>query len=65
MWPAKDPEEPDWVMKERELFSSYRDLNSDGFMDRHEVQQWIFPSDYDQTGAEAKHLIFEADADKV
>ena len=65
MWSEKDSEEPDWVKSEREQFSKYRDLNNDGFMDRDEVQQWISPPYYDQMNAEAKHLMFEADADKV
>jgi len=65
MWPEKDSEEPDWVKSEREQFSKYRDLDHDGFMDRDEVQQWISPPYYDQMNAEAKHLMFESDADKV
>ena len=64
MWPSKD-EEPEWVKSEREQFLEYRDLNNDGFMDREEVQQWISPPDYDYMKAEAKHLIFESDVDKV
>jgi len=65
MWSDRDAEEPEWVKSEREQFSKYRDLNNDGFMDRDEVQQWISPPDYDHTAAEAKHLMFESDADKV
>jgi len=65
MWPEKDSEEPEWVKSEREQFTEYRDLNNDGFMDRDEVQQWISPPDYDNTKTEAKHLMFESDADKV
>lgn len=34
-------------------------------MDRAEVQDWIIPPDYDHAEAEAKHLIYESDADKV
>jgi len=65
MWPENDSEEPEWVKSEREQFSKYRDLNHNGFMDRDEVQQWISPSDYDHVKVEAKHLMVQADADKV
>lgn len=56
-----NPEEPEWLKTERESFKSYRDKNSDGFMDRTEVKQWIIPDGYDHADAEAKHLIYEAD----
>lgn len=65
MWPNKDEEEPEWVKGERTQFSSYRDTNGDGFMDHEEVKSWIIPPNYDHTEAEAKHLIYEADANKV
>lgn len=56
--------EPDWVKGEREQFSSYRDKNSDGLMDHDEVKDWLLPSDYDHSKAEANHLIFESDKNK-
>lgn len=69
MWPRnaedQDQEEPDWVKSEREQFLSYRDKNKDGKMDKDEVMEWIIPHDYDHSRAEAKHLIFESDANKV
>lgn len=67
MWPDKDKgeEEPEWVKSEREQFNTYRDKNKDGKMDGEEVREWILPSDYDHSRAETKHLIHEADADKV
>ena len=67
MWTQKDDadEEPDWVKEERNQFSSYRDKNSDGIMDRQEVKDWIIPDDYDHADSEAKHLIHEADKDRV
>lgn len=34
-------------------------------MDKAEVQHWIMPDDYDHAIAESKHLIYEADEDKV
>ena len=37
----------------------------DGVLDQNEVQQWVMPDDYDHAIAESKHLIFEADTDKV
>ena len=66
MWPNKDgEEEPEWLSTEREQFSSFRDKNKDGKMDRDEVKEWIVPPDYDHSEAEAKHLIQESDKDKV
>ena len=64
MW-SLNSEEPEWVKSEREQFSKYRDLDQDGFMDRDEVEKWISPPAYDHVAAEAKHLMFESDADKV
>ena len=65
MWPAQEDEEPDWVKTEREQFASFRDKNQDGRMDKKEVQDWIIPPDYDHSEAEAKHLIFESDVNRV
>ncbi|CAH0386853.1 unnamed protein product [Bemisia tabaci] len=56
-------EEPDWVRSEKEQFSLYRDKDGDGFMDQEEVKNWIIPSDFDHAEAEARHLIYESDAD--
>ncbi|WAR01800.1 CALUB-like protein, partial [Mya arenaria] len=64
MWPNKEEEEPEWVKGERTQFSTYRDTNGDGVMDRDEVKNWIIPPNYDHSEAEAKHLIYEADANK-
>ncbi|KAG6458346.1 hypothetical protein O3G_MSEX010816, partial [Manduca sexta] len=60
---GEDDEEPDWVKQEREQFTGYRDTNKDGFMDEHEVKDWIAPPEFDHAEAEARHLVFEADAD--
>jgi len=57
-------EEPDWVGSEREQFTKFRDRNGDGHMDMDEVKAWIIPPDFDHSEAEAKHLVFEADADQ-
>jgi Ca2+-binding EF-hand superfamily protein len=66
MWPNHDQtDEPEWVKHERQQFGTFRDKNNDGFMDKEEVQEWILPADYDHSEAEAKHLIFESDADRV
>jgi len=67
MWTQKDEadEEPDWVKEERNQFSSFRDKNNDGFMDREEVKDWIIPDDYNHAESEAKHLIHEADTNQV
>lgn len=57
--------EPDWVRTERDQFSDFRDLNKDGKMDVEEIRHWILPQDYDHAQAEARHLLYESDADKV
>ena len=57
--------EPDWVTTEREQFSDFRDLNKDGKMDKEEIQHWILPQDYDHALAEARHLVYESDVNKV
>ncbi|CAH2979167.1 unnamed protein product [Chilo suppressalis] len=60
---GEDEEEPDWVKQEREQFTGYRDTNKDGYMDADEVKEWIAPPEFDHAEAEARHLVFEADAD--
>ncbi|XP_028823287.1 calumenin-B [Denticeps clupeoides] len=59
-----DPAEPEWVQTEREQFTEFRDKNKDGRMDQQETRDWILPSDYDHAEAEAKHLLYESDADQ-
>ena len=61
----EEMEEPDWVASEREQFAEFRDKNKDGKMDREETMDWILPSDYDHAEAEAKHLVYESDTNKV
>ena len=69
IWPQFEREEgtdePEWVKTEREHFSKHRDKNSDGSLDKEEISNWISPPDYDHAHAEAKHLIYEADTNKV
>lgn len=60
-----DTSEPEWVKTEREQFTEFRDKNKDGKMDKEETRDWILPSDYDHAEAEAKHLVYESDTDKV
>uniref|UniRef100_A0A8D8Y725 Reticulocalbin-3 n=1 Tax=Cacopsylla melanoneura TaxID=428564 RepID=A0A8D8Y725_9HEMI len=62
---GEDGEEelPDWVKNEKEQFAMYRDKNGDGYMDGEEVKNWILPPDFDHSEAEARHLIYESDAD--
>ncbi len=60
-----DATEPEWVKTEREQFTEFRDKNKDGRMDKDETRDWILPNDYDHAEAEAKHLVYESDADKV
>ncbi len=57
--------EADYIKQERENFKVLRDTNNDQVMDREEVANWILPADYDHSLNEAKHLIFEADENKV
>ncbi|KAM3608869.1 uncharacterized protein V6R79_005930 [Siganus canaliculatus] len=59
-----DASEPEWVKTEREQFTEFRDKNKDGKMDKDETRDWILPNDYDHAEAEAKHLVYESDADK-
>ena len=47
------------------LFINIRDKDKDLKLNPEEVKDWIIPPDYDHTDAETKHLIFEADANKV
>lgn len=54
---------PEWVSREREQFRGYRDKDGDGYLSRQEIREWIVPADYDHAGAEAKHLLQEADGD--
>lgn len=66
MWPEQNSDdEPEWVKTEREQFLSFRDKNKDGHMDAEEVKDWLIPPDYDHSEAEAKHLIYESDTDRV
>lgn len=60
-----DATEPEWVKTEREQFTEFRDKNKDGKMDKDETRDWILPTDYDHAEAEAKHLVYESDSDKV
>ncbi|RWS30199.1 calumenin-like protein [Leptotrombidium deliense] len=61
---ASGDDVPDWVIREKEQFTNYRDKNKDGFMDKSEIREWIIPPDYDHSEAEAKHLIHESDTDR-
>jgi Ca2+-binding EF-hand superfamily protein len=58
-----DAEEPEWVKHERETFKTFRDKDSDGFLNSEEVRDWIIPHDFDHAEAESKHLIYEVDSD--
>ncbi|XP_069758906.1 reticulocalbin-1 isoform X2 [Narcine bancroftii] len=57
--------EPEWVKTEREQFTDFRDLNKDGKMDKSEIRHWILPEDYDHAQAEARHLLYESDKNKI
>lgn len=58
-------DEPSWVQSEREQFTQFRDKDKSGFMEFEEIKRWILPDDYDNSEAEAKHLIYESDVNRV
>ena len=53
------------MRSEREQFSTYRDKDHDGKLNREEIASWIMPEDFDHAEAEANYLIHEADTNKV
>ena len=59
-----DEPEPDWIPMARKDFKEQKDLDGDGKMNKSEISAWIMPSTYNQSKAEAKHLIYTADDDK-
>ena len=69
LWPAyeraQSDKDPDWVVAEREQFRQHRDKDGDGKLDKKELGEWVLPEDFDHAQAEAKHLIYEADTNKV
>lgn len=58
-------DEPSWVQSEREQFVQFRDKDRSGYMEFEEIKHWILPDDYDNSEAEAKHLIYESDINRV
>lgn len=62
----KDMTEEELVQKrvDEEYFRTNRDKNKDGVMDKDEVKEWMFPSNYDAIKSEVTHLIYHADNDK-
>lgn len=56
---------PDWVESEKDQFKNFRDRDQDGFLDLEEVKSWVIPEEYETSEAEAKHLIYSCDADRV
>lgn len=69
IWPnferSSSEEEPDWVTQEKKNFNSHRDKNGDGKLDRDEIKHWMLPEGYDHAQSETRHLIYNADANKV
>ena len=57
-------EEPVWMKTEKEHFN-YLDKNQDGKLNREEVASWVMPEDLDHAAADADHLIYGADTNKV
>ena len=68
-WPKRDRpssgEEPDWIKDDKEQFRTHRDKDHDGRLSREELASWLSPTEYDPAMAEARHLIHQADSDKV
>jgi len=62
--PAENKPMPDWVQAERTQFEQVRDKDANGFMDKNEIREWLFPNDYNHLDTEAKHLITESDDDR-
>lgn len=50
---------------EREGFTTHRDKDGDGFLNKAEIKEWLQPEGYDHARSEAMHLIHNADANKV
>lgn len=63
-YPELEGKEPDWVASEREMFTTTRDKDGDGKLNKEEMTEWIMPSGFDHAEAEARHLIHMADDDK-
>ena len=63
----EDEEEADadWLREEEDEFRQELDKNGDGKLDLEEVYKWVVPDDYDHIEEETKHLITEADKNKV
>ncbi len=65
IWSDKSQETPQWVVTEQDAFRNTRDANKDGYLDREEVRNWIFPKDYDHSESEMKHLLSQSDDNRV
>lgn len=61
----EDEQQPELIKIEIENFKEFRDKNKDNVLDREEINDWILPFNYDHSLNEAKHLIYEADENKV
>lgn len=56
---------PDWVESEKNQFKHFRDQDRDGFLNLEEVKNWVLPQEYENSEAEAKHLVGSCDEDGV
>ncbi|VDD81956.1 unnamed protein product [Mesocestoides corti] len=61
MWTDDSQTPLDWVQSEHQQFKETRDKNKDGFLDREEIRDWLFPAEYDHIESEVKHLMSETD----
>lgn len=67
IWQPRDKteKEPIWLKTEKEQFGTHKDRNGDGKLDRKEIEAWLYPENYDRYEAEANHLMYHGDSDKV
>ena len=61
----KEDDEPEWLQEERETFKNTLDKDKDGQLNRQEVIDWVIPEYYESIETETRHLISQADGDKV
>ena len=54
-----------WMRDELKKFNEERDTNKDGRMDADEIKAWVIPDFNGSIVEEVKHLMKEADHDKV
>jgi len=59
-----EEEDNEWLEQEKASFINKKDKNSDGYLDRAELADWVVPQDMLAHEDEAKHLVKAADDNK-